>query len=214
MKQTAKLIVVLLAVFLAACGKKTVEKIYEELEKAVELEQPFAEQQQPLQEAEKKENELFTKIVQLGLANSEEIKRLVEEALASIESREAMLETEKESIALSFQQLERLHEYVERLDEPLATTLAEMIATVKKRYEAYEALYDVYRESLEEDRILFQMFLDEEATLQQIQAQIETVNELYERVDANKDRFNRLTTEYNEKKRAFYEKAELPVEFE
>ncbi len=201
-------------VFLAACGQKPADYVYKHLEKAVELEEPFEQQQEPLQEAEKKENEIFQEIVALGMGEIEEISRLADEALRSIDARAAMVETEKESIEASIEEFRLIEEQAKKVEENLNEQLIKLEETMEGRYKSYHALYEAYQDALEKDRALFQMLTEEELTLEQLQSQIDLVNDSYEKVSAQKEEFNRLTSEYNEGKRSFYEAAELNVQYE
>nr|WP_285890175.1 YkyA family protein [Halalkalibacter oceani] len=203
------------AALLSGCGEEPAETVYQHLEAAVELEQPFEEQQEPLQAAELKENELFEQIIALGVNDMEEISELADEALASIASRLAMIETEKESIERSYAEFELIKPAEDEVeDEQLRSLLAELIAAMDKRYEHYQKLYEAYVTAAKEDEALFTMLKQEELTMEELQAQIDTVNASYEVVSKEKEQFNQYTDEYNEKKRLFYETAELEVQFE
>lgn len=199
---------------LTACGEKPVETVYHHLESAVELEVPFEEQQEPLQGAEKRENELFEEIVALGLSDMERISSLSKEALSSIDSREEMLEKEKESIEASIDEFKQIEGQQEKIDEELVDQLMELKEKMLERYDSYQQLYDTYKQAIDGDRTLFTMLTKEELTLDELQEQIDLVNECYEQVTKNKEEFNRLTNEYNEEKRDFYESAELNVRYE
>ncbi len=199
---------------LSACGEKPAETVYQHLETAVELEAPFEQQQEPLQQAEQKENELFEQIIALGMDEFEQISSLADEALVSVESRLTMVETEKESIEASYQEFSEIESLVGDAEEEWSSTLAELSESMEERYHTYQELYSVYTEALNKDRALFEMLKEEELTMEDLQAQIDQVNESYRDVTEKKEQFNQSTDEYNEMKRSFYEAAELNVRYE
>ncbi|NEU29527.1 hypothetical protein GN156_01830 [bacterium LRH843] len=206
--------VVLAAVTLAACGEKPIDAVYNHLEAAVDLEDPFIKQQEPLQKAELKENELFEKIVSLGMDDAEQIDKLAEEALTSIEERVSLIEKEKESIEASKGEFAQVKEQLELFDKETGKILNELIDYMNVRYDHYTTLYNNYAEAIKRDRTLFEMFKDQEGTLEELQAQIDLVNESYEKVAEAKKQFNRSTNLYNDKKKSFYEAMDLQVHYQ
>nr|WP_285873886.1 YkyA family protein [Halalkalibacter oceani] len=209
------IVLALTAALLSGCGEKPTETVYQHLEAAVELEAPFEEQQEPLQAAEVKENELFEDIIALGISDMEKITELADEALASIDSRLAMIETEKESIERSYAEFELIKPVQDEMeDEQLSSLLEELIVAMDNRYEHYQKLYEAYVTAAKEDEALFTMLKQEDLTMEELQAQIDGVNASYEVVAKEKEQFNQYTDEYNEKKRLFYETADLEVRFE
>ncbi|WP_158318611.1 YkyA family protein [Halalkalibacter akibai] len=200
---------------LTGCGERPVETVYHHLEAAVELEIPFEKQQEPMQKAELKENEIFDQIISLGLSDFEEIVSLAEEAIISIESREAMIQKEKQSIDESYNEFLNIKEQVDKINkDELITMLQELEDSMNTRYSNYNELNELYVQTLTEDRTLFELLKKEELTLEDLQDQINIVNELYEKVESKKEDFNTSTDTYNQLKRQFYEMAELNVQYE
>ncbi|WP_332693784.1 YkyA family protein [Halalkalibacter lacteus] len=201
-------------VLLTACGENPANTVYHHLEAAVELEQPFEKQQEPLQKAEIRENELFEKIIALGMDEFEEIVQVADEAIVSIQSRETMIKKEKESIEESYQEFKKIEEVEKIEDFELADVLTDLVKTMQDRYDHYQQLYDSYFEAINLDRTLFEMLQEEDLVMEDLQSQIDNVNETYEKVEGYKEEFNRKTDEYNQLKREFYKVAELNVLFE
>lgn len=201
-------------VILSGCGEKPAETVYQHLEAAVELEAPFEQQQEPLQKAEARENELFEDIIGLGMNDLEQISSLADKALASIDSRVSMIEKEKESIEASYAEFAQIETQFEKVEEGLSMFLEDLHKAMDERYESYQGLYETYVEATNKDRKLFEMLKRENLTMEELQAQIDLVNESYRDVTEQKEQFNRSTDEYNEKKRSFYEAAELNVRYE
>ncbi|WP_100373365.1 YkyA family protein [Bacillus sp. FJAT-45037] len=199
---------------LVGCGNSATETMYEHLEKAVELEEPFAEQQQLIHEAEENEYQLYEKIIALGVDEIEEVSELANQALESIAMREELIQTEKESLNESKEEFEQVDSVVSELDREELKELADRLkAEMTKRYASYEELYAEYIKAIEEDQTLFEMLKDETLTMEDLQGQIDRVNDQYEIVHEKKETFNSYTQTYNETKRTFYEEAELDVHY-
>ncbi|WP_100404631.1 YkyA family protein [Bacillus solitudinis] len=206
---------VLLILLLTACGNQSTEQIYTYLEKAVELEEPFQQQQEPLQEAEKKEFQWYEEAITLGMDEFEKVLSLSDEALASIDEREKMIMIEKESIERSFEEFNKIKLEFENIeDETILSDLEKLTETMENRYEAYQDLFDIYNQTIEEDRKLYTLLKDEDLDISTLQSQINTVNEQYELVMNSKENFNKLTDSYNEQKKLFYESVGLDVHYQ
>jgi hypothetical protein len=206
----------LLTMFLlTGCGENPAESVYQHLEAAVELEEPFEQQQEPLQKAEMRENELFEEIISLGMDEFEGIVVLAEEAISSINSRESMLLQEKESIEDGYQEFLKIEEQFEDIEgEELSNLLEQLKSTMDERYEYYQQLYVSYNEAISLDKALFEMLKQEDLTMETLQEQIDKVNEKYGSVIEHKEQFNESTDRYNQVKREFYKKAELNVQYD
>ncbi|HHY73920.1 MAG TPA: hypothetical protein GX497_12040 [Bacillus bacterium] len=200
---------------LAGCGKSLEEEIYSHLEKAVSLEAVFEEQQQPLVELEKKEQDLYEKIIQLGMSEFAEINVLSEEAIAIVDERESRIKKEKESIDSSKKAFLSTEAVVGNLkDEKLKGNAEELMEIMNKRYDAYNQLYEYYQDAIRLDRELYKMFQKEELTLDQLEGQVKKINGMYDSVVQANEKFNELTETYNKKKKEFYLAAGLNVVFE
>lgn len=200
---------------LAGCGLSAKEEIYNHLEKAVSLESVFEQQQQPLVELETKEQELYEKIIGLGMSQFEEIKVLSQQALEIVNERKSRIDKEKESINASRQEFLLIEPKVESLkDEKIKEDAKILINTMNERYQTYDKLYNYYQDAIALDQKLYEMFQNKELTLQQLEDQVKKINEMYEKVMKANQKFNELTDTYNVKKKEFYQAAELEVVFE
>ncbi|WP_165763854.1 YkyA family protein [Halalkalibacter urbisdiaboli] len=200
---------------LTACGEQVTEKIYVHLEQAVELEEQFEQQQEPLQEAEEKEHQYYEEIIQLGMDEYEKIVSLAEDALASIEERQNMVQLEMESLESSVDEITQIEPMIEKVEEEEANRiLKELYSTMLERFKKYKQLNEVYNETIEAERQLFTLLMDEELEIENLQNQINKVNEKYEEVITAKDEFNEKTDAYNQLKRDFYDSVKLDVHYE
>jgi hypothetical protein len=200
---------------LAGCGEKPAETVYQHLEAAVELEIPFEQQQEPLQKAEIKENDIFNEIITLGLNDYDKIVSLATEAISSIDAREAMVLKEKASIEESFLEFSKIEDLTENFkDQDLVGKVQALSESMEDRFENYKKLHDVYLKTIAEDRVLFEMLQDEELVMEDLQSQINIVNDLYKEIEKHKEKFNQSTNQYNQMKKDFYQAAELNVQYE
>ncbi|WP_066176426.1 YkyA family protein [Bacillus marinisedimentorum] len=203
--------------FLGGCsiGTQPEEEIYQALESAVEQEEQFEKQQEPLSEAEEKEQQLYNEIVGLKMEEFDKISSLSKEAETLAGKRKEMIEKEKESIEASREEFSKVEELAGELeDDQLKKKAAELSSYMNDRYDAYAALYDAYSKAIEHDLELYGMFQDKELKLEELKKHIEEVNKSYDSVmEANKV-FNDLTEKYNKSKREFYKMADLDVQLE
>ncbi|WP_230474331.1 YkyA family protein [Calidifontibacillus erzurumensis] len=216
MKNLIKIFIVIMTVtVLGGCGKSVEEKIFTHLENAVSLEGAFEEQQEPLIELEKKEQMIYEKIIKLGMDEFDEIKALSQEAIKIVDDRETRVEQEKKSIDQSKEQFRLVEKEIEKLkDEKAKETAKQLVAVMNERYDSYEKLYTYYKKAIDLDRNLYEMFQEEELTLEELEEQIKKINEMYDLVVQESKTFNELTENYNKKKKDFYIASGLNVVFE
>lgn len=138
--------IVLLFLLSGCFGPAPEERIYTILEEAVTLENSFKEQQQPLLELEKKEADLYNRIMDLGMKEFEQVVSLSKEALTSVEERESKLQMEYDSIMSSKDKFNEINEEIEKIkDETLLQSAQELKSTMEDRYKSYENLYENYK---------------------------------------------------------------------
>ncbi|WP_258000381.1 YkyA family protein [Bacillus sp. Marseille-P3661] len=208
-------LILLLILFMSGCGSSVEDEIYNHLEKAVSLESVFEQQQDPLVELEMKEQKLYEKIIQLGMSQFDEIKGLSQEALAIVEERESRIDKEKESIDASEQEFLLVENQISKIkDINLKEKGIDLTKAMKERYATYDKLYEQYKKAISLDRQLYEMFQKEDLTLQQLEEQITKINTTYDEVVKANEQFNQWTDTYNQKKKEFYNAAELNVVFE
>lgn len=195
-------------------GPTPEEQIYETLEKVVTVEKDFEEQQNPLVELEKKEKELYDEILKLGMKEFDQIVSLSNDALAIVGDRETRINNEQKSIEASKKEFQKVDALISEIKEDSVKEEAnELVSLMNERYESYEDLYTVYKEAIEHDKKLYEMFQNEELTLDELEQQITLINETYEKVVAANETFNKLTDQYNKAKVTFYQNAGLEVVF-
>jgi Putative cell-wall binding lipoprotein len=195
-------------------GPTPEEQIYETLEKVVKVEKDFEEQQNPLVELEKKEKELYDEILTLGMKEFDQIVSLSNDALAVVGDRETRINNEQKSIEASKKEFQKVDALISEIKEDSVKEEAnELVSLMNERYESYEDLYTVYKEAIEHDKKLYEMFQNEELTLDELEQQITLINETYEKVVAANETFNNLTDQYNKAKVTFYQNAGLEVVF-
>lgn len=203
-------------IILSACtNEQPAELMFENLEESVQIEQEIEAKQGPLTEAEQNEAELYKEM--LEISSVEEIEPLANEAITSAESRRSIMEEELELIDESYSIFLEVEPHVEDIDqeEPEQRTHGEdLIQVMNERYEVYQELHEVYMASVEQDIELYEMAMNEDVEMEELQAQHETVNESYSQITTLNDQFNELTTSYNEAKVSFYEESDLNISFE
>ncbi|WP_139343320.1 YkyA family protein [Virgibacillus siamensis] len=210
------ILILFLLTALTACNSASAsDKIYNHLEKSVELEKTFEKQQNPIVKLEKKEQKIYSEIIDLKMDEFDKIKKLSQRALKSIEKRSKKIEMEKDSIHASKEEFKKIDDLIGNLEDGKAKKTAEkMFNVMMDRYKAYDVLYDAYEKSLKLETKLYKLLQKEDLEQKALTKNIKRLNKSYEKVlDANK-KFNSRTAEYNELKEKFYELAEINVDYE
>lgn len=211
LKKVCLYIGLILIVALTACsGSSTEQKIYDHLQEAVQLEKGFEEQQDKIVELEKQEQEIYDQIADLDSEESDEIKKLSEKAIKSIEERSEKVATEKESIDDSRAEFEKIEDLIEKIEEKATKDKAEeMYQVMMDRYKSYDELHEAYLTSLEEEKTLYTLLPKEDLEQEEYTDQVTVLNEVYEQVIEKNDKMNKATKEYNAFKEEFYDMIEI-----
>lgn len=193
----------------------TPEKIHEILENVVEKEILFEEQQEPLVQLEKDEQRLYGEIMELGTKNMDEIVRKSDEAIKIVDKRKVHMENEQKSLEASEKEFKKVKALIEKIDDDAIKAQADKLyAVMIERYRTHDELYSAYSKGLEQDKKLYNMLQAEERSLEELEAQIVKINEIYEKVIEHNGKFNDLTKEYNDTKHKFYELSGLDIDEE
>ncbi|MHC0038603.1 YkyA family protein [Pseudoneobacillus sp. C159] len=217
MKKSLAIFFILLSNLMLLSGcfnqKAIPEKIYEIMEKVVIAEKTFETQQLPLVQAEKKEKQLYDQIISLGMKESEQIAQLADVALKSVENRAALMDSETESIEQSKQQFEEVKPLIEKLNEPeLQQSAVQSYDVMMERYALHTELQSAYSKALDLDKELYNLFKNQDVTMEKLESQINEINANYKKIHKINDQFNAKTEEYNQLKLIFYQKAGLNIE--
>lgn len=204
------------AVGLTACNNASPEEqVYNHLEETVSLESGYVEQQESLADLEKKEQDLYNEILQLGTDELDQIKSKSKEAIDVIGQRKDALAKEKESLDEAEAEFEEVDSIIDELENDDAKQKAQTLyETMEARYSAYDKLHEAYTKVLDDDNTLYDMFQQDDITQDELTSQIEKINAGYEEIKSANEEFNTQTEAFNEQKQQFYEAAGLNVENE
>jgi hypothetical protein len=202
--------------FTAGCMDRQTpaEEMFGKLEKVVEIEKTFQEQQEPLVNLENEEKELYKKIIELNVQkNHDEIIDLADRAIAVAQERQEHIDVERQSILESKQEFNTVTEIIEKIDEPgLKEQAIALYDLMQERYEIHEKLYDSYARGLSSDIELYTMLKASDRESEKLENQISMVNKAYEEVLKYNGEFNEKTEQYNKAKLQFYQAAGLDVQ--
>lgn len=189
-----------------------VERIYDVLERVVASEVEFENQQDPLVDLEKKEKEIYDKIISLGMKEFEEVYKLSDEAAKIVDQRQEHMLKEEESIKASEKEFKSLEPLIEEIDDPKLKKLSQdLFHCMMDRYDIHTEIFQNYSKAVQLDKELYAMFKEEDLQLTQLEDQINKINEAYGNIiNANKN-FNEKTKQYNELKLSFYNESGLDV---
>lgn len=202
-------------VFLTGCFNSTTpqQEIYEVLETVVAKEEPFEKQQDPLVELEKNENELYNKIISLGMKEYDQIVKLSDEALAAAEKRKVHMEKEEESIQASKEEFKKVDPLIDKLEDgEMKKTAEQLYDTMMTRYKIHDEIHTNYIQGLKYDEELYKLFQKKDVSATELENQIKKVNESYKLVLEANEKFNEQTKKYNDQKVKFYQSAGIEIE--
>ncbi|MFD1031122.1 YkyA family protein [Metaplanococcus flavidus] len=196
------------ALLLSACsGPSTEEQLDAVLKDTFDAESDYRDTQSQMEELESSEQEKFESIMALTQEQQEDVRTNAEEALASVDERLELLETEKASIDSAeevFQEIDTVIEETE--EEDLKSDLTALKTTMNERFDAHEQFAAVYEELAAEQKELYELLLNEETELQVLQEKTVTVNDKNQEVQNAVTAFNEQTEQFNEMKNNLIEK--------
>ncbi|WP_084244885.1 YkyA family protein [Planomicrobium okeanokoites] len=196
------------ALLLSACsGPSTEEQLDSVLKDTFEAESDYRDTQSEMEELETAEQEKFESIMALTQEQQEDVKANAEEAIASVEQRLELLETEKasmDSAEEAFQEIDTVIEETE--DEELKNDLTALKTKMHDRFDAHEKFTAAYEELAAEQKELYEMLVNEETELQVLQEKTVTVNDKNKEVQNAVTEFNEQTEQFNEMKNSLIKK--------
>ena len=205
------LIGVFLLIFMAACTSPE-NTIYEVMEATAKKEDGFEKQQEPLAKLEADEKAIFDEIMDLGMKEFDEITKLADEALANLDEREELIKKEKQSIDESREEFKKATEEFNKIkDEKLKEEADHLQSLMNNRYETHNTLYELYLQGLEEDRKIYELIKKDDLQMEELSAQIDTTNQVYESIIKENSQFNEQTEQFNEAKLQFYKNAGIQI---
>lgn len=196
------------ALFLSACsGPSTEEQLDAVLKDTFDAESDYRDTQSQMEELEASEQEKFESIMALTQEQQDEVRTNAEEAIASVDERLELLQTEKasmESAEEAFSEIDTVIEETE--DADLKSDLTALKTKMDERFESHGQFAAVYEELAAEQKGLYEMLLSEETELQVLQEKTVAVNEKNEEVQTAVTAFNEQTEQFNEMKNNLIEK--------
>ncbi|WP_033541641.1 YkyA family protein [Planococcus sp. CAU13] len=196
------------ALLLSACsGPSTEEQLDTVLKDTFEAEKDYRETQSEMENLESTEQEKFETIMALTQEEQDDVKANAEEALASVDQRLELLETEKTSMDSAEEAFQEIDTVIEEADdEEVKTDLTALKTKMHERYDAHEQFAGVYEELAAEQKELYEMLLNEETELEVLQEKTAAVNEKNKEVQNAVTAFNEQTEQFNEMKNNLIEK--------
>jgi len=194
------------AILLSGCNDRKPDKqAFNYLEKAAKEEEGFNKEQKPLLKEEKKEQSLYNKIMALDTKDAKKIKSYSDEALSSLDKRQKMIDDENKSLTSAYKTFKKAVPYMKEIKkEKAAKSVQQLIDNMKKRYTAFQSLYKSYQSSITADKKLFTLLKDKNVKTEDLQKQLQTVNQTYQKIEENKKAFNAYTETFNDEKQVFY----------
>ncbi|MGR3763694.1 YkyA family protein [Rossellomorea sp. NS-SX7] len=194
-------------------GASPQENIYDVLEETVAKEDQYVEVQKPLQGLEKKEKEIYGEIMNLGMKEFDKIVKLSDDALKNISERTEYIEKERKAMKEAKETFSDLDGFISELeDDKLKSEAGKLEMTMKERYKLHEELTDSYLHALSQDKKLYELFKKKELTMEELEKQITSINDAYDKTIKLNEEYNTKTEQFNKLKQGFYSTAGIEVE--
>ncbi|MGG5177922.1 YkyA family protein [Bacillus sp. MM09(2025)] len=195
---------------LTGCGgQSSFYDMQDAMTKMSEKEASFEKEQGTLQSYEKKEQQLYKKMIQTTKDHTKTVSSLSDQALASAAKRAEHLKTEKDSMDESKKELKTVKESAGRIqDTDLKEKADETVKSLEKRYASYDQLYKEYQKALKQDQHLYQSLKKKDLGYKELKSKLKTVNRSYSKVRKEGKKFNQYTKQLNEHKQALSEAAD------
>ncbi|KKZ95923.1 hypothetical protein B4147_5164 [Bacillus wiedmannii] len=207
------LITVLSVTLLSGClGQKPEANLYVAFESAAKQEKTIFEDTKKLAALETQGQELYTQITIEGKENNQVLKEKLDQAVTNIHDRKKILEKEKNALDNAQKEVKSVDNYIKKLeDKKLQEQAKEVQDMYRNRTDSFKKLYESYKKSLQLEEELYKMLQAKDEKLKSIHEKVTMLNQSYEQILSNKDRFNKYTNEYNQKKLAFYKQANIKI---
>ncbi|WMT27963.1 YkyA family protein [Bacillus aerius] len=195
---------------LAGCGgQHPLYEMQDAMTKMSEKEASFEKEQGALQSYEKKEQQLYKKMIQTTKDHTKTVSSLSDQALASAEKREEHLKTEKDSMDQSKKEFQSVKEFAGQIKGAEVKEKAEQtVKSIEKRYASYDQLYREYQKALKQDKHLYESLKRKDLGYAELKSKLKTVNRSYSKVRKESKKFNQYTDQLNEYKQALYKTAQ------
>jgi predicted phage tail protein len=194
-------------------GSSPQENIHKVLEETVAMEKQYVEVQKPLQSLEEKEKEIYSEIMNLGMKEFDKIVKLSDDALKNISERTDYIEKERKAMKEAKEKFSNLDEFITKLeDKKLKNEAGKLEETMTDRYQLHEKLTASYLDALSQDKELYELFKKKELTMEELEKQITSINEAYEKTLKLNNEYNSKTEQFNKLKQGFYSTAGIEVE--
>jgi uncharacterized protein YsxB (DUF464 family) len=194
-------------------GSSPQENIHKILEETVAKEKQYVEVQKPLQSLEEKEKEIYSEIMNLGMKEFDKIVKLSDDALKNISERTDYIEKERKAMKEAKEKFSNLDEFITKLeDKKLKDEAGKLEETMTDRYQLHEKLTASYLNALSQDKELYELFKKKELTMEELEKQITSINEAYEKTIKLNNEYNSKTEQFNKLKQGFYSTAGIEVE--
>mgnify|MGYP003366014434 CR=1 FL=1 len=199
--------------FLGGClGSQPEEELYVAFENAANQEKTLFDNVNKLEQLETKGQELYDQIVQEGKEHNEAVIPKIEQAVTNVDEREKVLESEKDVLEKAQKETTSVHSYIDKIEDEKLQKQAKKVGEVyKNRYEVFQKMDKICKESLITEKELYEKLKDKEINLKEISEKVKAVNTLNKETLKEKAKFNQYTKDYNEGKLRFYKDAKIKI---
>lgn len=197
---------------LTGCSADAGEELDGVLQDTHAAEQDYRDVQSQMEELEQQEQGIFESIMALTQDEREQVGTQVEEAVALVDERLELMQTEKDSVESAEEAFAEIDTVIEEADEEFKSDLTALKEKMNERFSAHHDFTAQYETLAGLQKELYQLLPDEETDIETLQQKTVEVNEQNTVTEEAVTVFNTHTEEFNEMKNSFIEKVEQSEE--
>jgi len=202
-------IVILLLLFLNGCNSsqqsQALEEIFAIYESIAEIEKEIAIHEQQKAELEQQEDELSQYIIEHGKANNQDVQQQLEEILASITTRQRLVEEQIGLMQESQEKLQDIEELMVQIDDlEIKAKVARVQTLYQERYDAFMEFIADYQQITQQEMQIYTELQEDTQNLRELGEQILQLNEAYVHNEELRKTLMELSNQLNEAKRVLY----------
>ncbi|WP_336770066.1 YkyA family protein [Bacillus bombysepticus] len=207
---------VISAILLTGCGNdKPEQELYQVFEKSAEQEKSLYKDMKKLKELEQNEQNLYKQVITDGTDNHEAASPKISEALKNVEKRLEIVKNEEKALEKAQEEMNKAQKKIKKIDN---ADIKKKAASVEEAFKDRRIVFDKwakgYKEIAIQEKALYSKLDSSESKLKEITEQIKTNNQLYAKLKADSNEFNKRTSNYNESKINFYKEANINIKQE
>ncbi|GGH81829.1 hypothetical protein JOD43_002566 [Pullulanibacillus pueri] len=193
--------------------QKQAEKLHVDLEKSAQIEQRLAKHQESLTQNSTKERKAYKTLLALQIDQNQDIHATIKKAQHYNEEQRRTLNDCDKIFNQGYSLATNAKPLIKDIkDSKQKEAGLKVLKLIEMRHQLYHTYSKEYRHVLDlNDKAYKRLSGESDIEVKKLEDNIKKINQAYKNLDNKKEQFNRYTTQYNQAKWAYYQKAGLQV---